>query len=61
MKINEIHSSWYLWAGAHLSIPTYKHSKCTKVKKDRKVEAIKETYKDKEDKHKRRFRLSKYV
>ena len=61
MKISEIHSSWYLWAGAQLSIAHYKEDRRIKVKKDRKVEATKETYKDKDDKHKRRFRLSKYI
>ena len=61
MKINNIHSSWYLWAGAHLSLIEAKKQMRLKKTKERKVEAAKETSKDKNEKYKKRFTFSKIV
>ena len=61
MKINNIHSSWYLWAGAHLSLIEARNKTAEKKSKERKVEATKETSKDKNEKYKKRFKFSKIV
>ena len=60
MKIQNIHSSWYLWAGANLSIIEAKR-RIAEKKKERKVEATKKTYKDKNENSKKNFKFSKLV